>query len=150
MPRLERFQVLMAANIKITFLWNVALCSLVEIDRRFRGACCPHHQGHVPVLLTWWRNCNHLPKRNFMTFRRGTKSRRTVEHNVTHHCQKPSNFDSEKCALRTQPRAGPHLVQVLTCFFFKYNLEDSRRESSCSGSTVDLFCGYPWFESRPN
>jgi hypothetical protein len=26
-------------------LWDVAPCSLVEIDRRFRGAYCLHHQG---------------------------------------------------------------------------------------------------------
>jgi hypothetical protein len=25
-------------------LWLVALCNLVEVYRRFKGACCPHHQ----------------------------------------------------------------------------------------------------------
>jgi hypothetical protein len=30
---------------KMTVFWNVAHCSLVEIDCRFRGTCCPHHQG---------------------------------------------------------------------------------------------------------
>jgi hypothetical protein len=29
---------------KMTVFWDVALCSLVEIDRRFRGAYCLHHQ----------------------------------------------------------------------------------------------------------
>jgi hypothetical protein len=25
--------------------WDVAPCSLVEVYRRFRGACCLHYQG---------------------------------------------------------------------------------------------------------
>jgi hypothetical protein len=40
-----RFLVLTAARIKITGVWNVAPGSLVEVDRRFRGAYCLHHQG---------------------------------------------------------------------------------------------------------
>jgi hypothetical protein len=35
--------------------WDVAPCSLVEVYRRFRGACCLHHQAmstHVGKLLT--------------------------------------------------------------------------------------------------
>jgi hypothetical protein len=35
-----RFQVLTAASIKMTALWNVAPCSLVEVDWCFRGAYC--------------------------------------------------------------------------------------------------------------
>jgi hypothetical protein len=34
------FQVLTAASMKIPAVWNTALCSLVEVDRRFRGAYC--------------------------------------------------------------------------------------------------------------
>jgi hypothetical protein len=30
---------------KMTVFWDVAPCSLVEIDRRFTGAYCLHHQG---------------------------------------------------------------------------------------------------------
>jgi hypothetical protein len=30
---------------KMTFFWDIALCGLVEDERRFRGAYCPHHQG---------------------------------------------------------------------------------------------------------
>jgi hypothetical protein len=32
-----RFQVLTAASMKMAVFWDVAQCSLVEIDRRFRG-----------------------------------------------------------------------------------------------------------------
>jgi hypothetical protein len=41
-----RFQVLMAASIKMAVFWVVAPCSLVEVYRRFRGASCLHHQCH--------------------------------------------------------------------------------------------------------
>jgi hypothetical protein len=42
---LVRFQVLRATNMKMIFFWDVAPCSLVDIDRRFTGAYCLHHQG---------------------------------------------------------------------------------------------------------
>jgi hypothetical protein len=38
-----RFQVLTAASMKMTVLWNVASCTMVKV--RFRRACCLHHQG---------------------------------------------------------------------------------------------------------
>jgi hypothetical protein len=45
---LVRFQVLTAASMKITVLWDVASWSLVEVYQRFRGACCFHHQDDRP------------------------------------------------------------------------------------------------------
>jgi hypothetical protein len=36
----------MAASMKITVFWDVAPCSLVKIDRRFRGAYCLHFRSH--------------------------------------------------------------------------------------------------------
>jgi hypothetical protein len=39
-----RFEVLTAARMKMTVFWDVAPCSLIEVYRRFRGACCLHHQ----------------------------------------------------------------------------------------------------------
>jgi hypothetical protein len=30
---------------KVTVFWDVALCSVIEEYRRFRGACCFYHQG---------------------------------------------------------------------------------------------------------
>jgi hypothetical protein len=38
-------EVFPTAIMKMKFFWNVALCSLVEVYRRFRGTCCLHHQG---------------------------------------------------------------------------------------------------------
>jgi hypothetical protein len=29
----------------MTAFWDIAPCSLVEVDRRFRGAYCLHYQG---------------------------------------------------------------------------------------------------------
>jgi hypothetical protein len=40
-----RFQVLMAASMKFRVFWDVAPCSLVGVDRRFRDAYCLHQQG---------------------------------------------------------------------------------------------------------
>jgi hypothetical protein len=37
------FQVLTATNMKMIVIWDVAPCSLVETDRRFRGAYGLHH-----------------------------------------------------------------------------------------------------------
>jgi hypothetical protein len=41
---LARFQVLTAASVKTRAFWDVALCSLVEVDHRFEGTYCLHHQ----------------------------------------------------------------------------------------------------------
>jgi hypothetical protein len=41
-------QVLTAASMKMTVFWDLAPCSLVEDYRRFRSACCFHHQGDRP------------------------------------------------------------------------------------------------------
>jgi hypothetical protein len=38
-----RFQVLTAANMKMAVLGVVEPCSLVEVHRRFRCACCLHN-----------------------------------------------------------------------------------------------------------
>jgi hypothetical protein len=45
------FQVLTAASMKMIAFTEIALCSLVEVDRRFRGAYCLHHQGDETVML---------------------------------------------------------------------------------------------------
>jgi hypothetical protein len=34
------FQILTAANVKMTVCWDIAPCSRAETDRRFRGAYC--------------------------------------------------------------------------------------------------------------
>jgi hypothetical protein len=35
--------------LKIIALWDIAPCSLVEVDRRFRGAYCLHHHGDYSI-----------------------------------------------------------------------------------------------------
>jgi hypothetical protein len=37
-------QVLTTTSMKMVIFWDVAACSLVDIDRRFRGAYCLHHR----------------------------------------------------------------------------------------------------------
>jgi hypothetical protein len=36
---------------KMAVFWVLTPCSLVEVYRRFRGACCLHHQGDERLLL---------------------------------------------------------------------------------------------------
>lgn len=38
-------EVLTSKSMKTTLFWNVASCSLLDIDRHFRGVYCRHHQG---------------------------------------------------------------------------------------------------------
>jgi hypothetical protein len=41
MSMFVRFKVLTVVNMKMTVLWDIAPCSLVGVDRRFRRAYCP-------------------------------------------------------------------------------------------------------------
>jgi hypothetical protein len=41
-----RFQVPTVAGMKMTAVWNLTLCSLIEVDWCFRGMCYYHHQGN--------------------------------------------------------------------------------------------------------
>jgi hypothetical protein len=45
---LVRFQILMAESMKTTDFWDIALCSLTEVEH-FRGAYCLYH--HNPETL---------------------------------------------------------------------------------------------------
>jgi hypothetical protein len=38
-------QVLTATSLKITVFWNIAPCSLINVDRRVSRAYCLHRQG---------------------------------------------------------------------------------------------------------
>jgi hypothetical protein len=49
-----RFQVLTATNLQMTVFWDVALCCVVEIDRRFEGVYCLHHQGDGGGSKLFW------------------------------------------------------------------------------------------------
>jgi hypothetical protein len=44
-----RFQVLMAVSTKIRSFWDVALCSFVGADQRFRRAYCLRHHAHMKL-----------------------------------------------------------------------------------------------------
>jgi hypothetical protein len=46
-----RFQVLTATNVKIVLFWDIALCSLVDTERRFRAPHCLQHQELNTVLM---------------------------------------------------------------------------------------------------
>jgi hypothetical protein len=41
----------------MTVFWVVAPCSLGEVYRRFKGACCLHHQGDEGRVV-WQKSTN--------------------------------------------------------------------------------------------
>jgi hypothetical protein len=43
------FQVRPTNLLRMRAFWDIAPCSLVGVDRRFKGAYCPHHQGDSSV-----------------------------------------------------------------------------------------------------
>jgi hypothetical protein len=45
-----RFQVLTAESMNVTPFWDIAPCSLVESDPRFRGTYCLRHQGDILII----------------------------------------------------------------------------------------------------
>jgi hypothetical protein len=63
-------------------LWDVAPCSLVDIDRRFWGAYCLHHQCDE---TWWWRQWSPLKRRSISTRLQGP---------VLHLRRQPSSYSS--------------------------------------------------------
>jgi hypothetical protein len=48
---LVRFQILTSDTMKITVLWDVAPCCLIEVCRCFKGAYCLHHQVIIAMMM---------------------------------------------------------------------------------------------------
>jgi hypothetical protein len=48
-----RFQIFTAVSLKMTAFWATQPCSLVEVDRRFGGVYCLHHQGNGGSTHLW-------------------------------------------------------------------------------------------------
>jgi hypothetical protein len=46
-----KLQVLMVASMKMIAFWDIVPCSFIEVDQRFRGAYCLHHQGNKCITL---------------------------------------------------------------------------------------------------
>jgi hypothetical protein len=68
------FHVLTAASMKLRIFWDVLPCFLLNIDRRFRGSYCLHHQGeHGPLSPLVCPNFTWTDRfvQNLLSFRRG-------------------------------------------------------------------------------
>jgi hypothetical protein len=50
-----RFHALTEASVKLKVFWDMLLCGQVDVDRRFRGACCPDDGGSTNL----WNVCRH-------------------------------------------------------------------------------------------
>jgi hypothetical protein len=48
---LLRSQVLAWGGVRTAALWDVGHCTLVEVDRRFRGAYCLHYQAILALTV---------------------------------------------------------------------------------------------------
>jgi hypothetical protein len=100
-----RFQVLTAASMKIRAFWDVAPCSLVGVDRRFRGAYCLHHQGEIDECSTHLWNVRSTP---------------TSLHCAT--CQKALIFYiSSWLYMSVSPSVCPPINNFGTNFFSRYS-----------------------------
>jgi hypothetical protein len=53
-------------NVKVTtnVFWDVAERSLVEIDQRFIGAYCLHHQGSLQVVVDVFKMSCQMPEKS--------------------------------------------------------------------------------------
>jgi hypothetical protein len=121
--------VLTAASMKMTIFWDAAPCSLVETDRRFRGAHCLHHHGDEWVLRPngggskhLWNISQFLPDYMAHHPRRQSPSVRTLQpaktcHNSTLHS---INFHSEHCSVRASPKI-PHILWNATINYCVHN-----------------------------
>jgi hypothetical protein len=62
---------------KFIVFWDVKPCSHVEVDQRFRGAYCLHHQGNS----WWWRQYAPLKRSSTSTWLHGATSQNTPKLN---------------------------------------------------------------------
>jgi hypothetical protein len=81
--------------VKCGVFWDVAPCSQVEVDRRFRGAYCLHHQGdatcmkhlHVPtcILFSWLKSFfyTHISERDEQNILKLEFTLFRLKHNVS-------------------------------------------------------------------
>jgi hypothetical protein len=110
-----RFEVLTAASMKMAVFWVVAPCSLVEIYRRFRSACCLHHQGGSYCNITW-RESNYLTNRS----------------------------EIDWCSLRLRVREE-HLMGVSFCSDFHHTVEAQFCSNVNKGHCwITLLQQWPW------
>jgi hypothetical protein len=79
---------------QVAVFWDVASCSLVDSDQRFRGAYCLHHQGNDGGSTLLWNIGQHLP--DYM-----------VQH---------PRRQSSSCMYRSSGEGGHHGTLLLTCF----------------------------------
>jgi hypothetical protein len=69
-----RFQVPTATDMKFRVFWDVAPCSQVDVDRRFRGTYCLYHHSSP----WWWRQYAYLKRRSTSTSLHGATFQKTL------------------------------------------------------------------------
>jgi hypothetical protein len=71
-----RFEVFTAASMKLSVVWDIAPCSLVGVDWRFRGVYCLHYQGDQHYHL--WKQWVRLKRRSVSPRLYGATSQKSV------------------------------------------------------------------------
>jgi len=121
-----RFQVLTVVSMKFRVFWDVAPCIHVEVDRRFRGVYCLHHQSDESPW--WWRQYTPLKRRSMSTWLHSTTSQKTKCHT---HCRE--DLKSQTSSLFMQVSAYiQHKQLCLKQSFCKHSIVGMRLETFLS------------------
>jgi hypothetical protein len=78
---LRRKEQQMVYKVKMTVFWDVAPCSLIKVYRRFKCACCLHHQGD---------SLSETPANFYRT------SRRNIPEDSHFHTRRRENLESHR------------------------------------------------------
>jgi hypothetical protein len=107
------------AMLKFRVFWDVASCNDVEVDRRFRGAHCLHHQGDDEGSMYLW-NVGLLPRhytssgrwrRQYVPLKRRSTS--TTLHRVTSsHVEVDRRFRGTPCLHQADDEGSTYLWNV--------------------------------------
>jgi hypothetical protein len=68
----------LGGSMKITTIWVITSCSLDELDKRFRGAYCLHHQSDIYLSPWLWRQSALLESLSTSTRIHGAISHKTI------------------------------------------------------------------------
>jgi hypothetical protein len=105
-----RFQVLILTSMKMTVFWDVAQCSLVKVNRRFRGTRCLHHQDDEQVASISETSVN------YQTARRNVSENSHLFNSFVY--TMPVRFsDFYRCLLETRRVERYKFFKGVLCYF---------------------------------
>jgi hypothetical protein len=131
-----RYEVLTETSIKMTFFWDVAWCSLLETDRRFRGVYC-----FLARTTVFMMEAIPLKRRSVSTRLHGTTSQKTS------HFQLSTYIHTNSVAQEPED-SSPHSQQpaIGTCPFFcvYFNLYIPGQQAGWQKTLNRMVASIPW------